>query len=187
MLTDITKFNALRAEVAKYKERNKTLVFDYRDPQGNKDARSHVFKLRKMKTMVTDVHREVKAEALAACQAIDAEKRFLISEVEEMIEVHAAPIKAIEQADLIMARRFVDKLGSSDEVGMLYKLMFAEESGLRDQLEELQQSGAQVTGEGGPSFSQRRAVAGEVKTPRGREEIELSQESKGIRNSRGAV
>ncbi len=97
MLTDITKFNALRAQVAEYKEKNKILVFDYESPQGNKDARSHIFKLRKTKTMITEVHREVKAEALATCQAIDAEKRFLIGEIEGMIDVHDTPLKVIEQ------------------------------------------------------------------------------------------
>ena len=98
-MTEIAKFNPLRAEVAKFKEINETLVFDYQDPKGNKDARSHIFKLRKTKTLITEVHREVKAEALAACQAIDGEKRYLIKEVEGMIEVHDAPLRAIKQEE----------------------------------------------------------------------------------------
>ncbi len=86
-----------------------------------------------------------------------------------------------ESADLIMARRIIDKLTNSEEVGTVYKLMFAEEAGLRDLLEELQTAGAKVTGGQAPTFAQRRAVQGEVRTPRGQEEIELSQESKGTR------
>ncbi|KKN25862.1 hypothetical protein LCGC14_0880490 [marine sediment metagenome] len=86
-----------------------------------------------------------------------------------------------EEADEIMARRIIDRLTNSEEVGMIYKLMFAEEAGLRAQLEGLQEAGAQVTGEGGASFAERRAVQGEVKTQRGREETELSLENKGTR------
>ena len=99
MITDITKFDPLRAELAKYKEQNEILVFDYEDPQGNKDARSHVFKLRKLKTQITEAHREVKAEALAACQAIDGQKRTLIKDVDSMIDVHAEPLRIIKQKE----------------------------------------------------------------------------------------
>jgi len=99
MTTDLTKFDNVRAEIAEYKEKNKNLVFDYHSPQGNKDARSHIFKLRKTKTLITDIHKEVKADALADCQVIDKEKRTLIGDVEEMIEVHAGPIRAIEEQE----------------------------------------------------------------------------------------
>ena len=97
MTTDLTKFDRVRAEIAEYKVKNASLVFDYQDPQGNKDARSHIYKLRKTKSLITDIHKEVKAEALAACQAIDKEKRTLIGDIDEMIEVHDAPLRAIAE------------------------------------------------------------------------------------------
>lgn len=99
MMTEIVKFDPLRAEVAKYKKINENLVFDYESPEGNKKARSHIFKLRKVKTQITEVHREVKAEALAACQAIDAEKRLLTKGVDSMIDVHAEPLRIIKQRE----------------------------------------------------------------------------------------
>ncbi len=97
MMTEIVKFDPLKAEIAKYEEMNKTLVFDYEDKKGNADARSWVFKLRKIKTQLTEVHREVKSEALAACQAIDGQKRFLMGKVEGFIEVHDKPLREIKQ------------------------------------------------------------------------------------------
>lgn len=99
MMTEIVKFDPLKAEVAKYKEMNKTLEFDYKSKEGNAAARSHIFKLRKTKTRLTEVHREVKAEALATCQAIDGEKRYLMKEIEGMIEHHDAPLREIKQEE----------------------------------------------------------------------------------------
>lgn len=93
----LVQFDEVRAAIAKYKTENENLVFSYEDPQGNKDARSHIFKLRKTKTQISEIHKATKAEALAVCQAIDKEKRVLIADVEEMIEVHAAPIRAIDE------------------------------------------------------------------------------------------
>lgn len=92
----IVVFDEVKAEIAEYKIENERIVFDYEDPQGNKDARSHIFKLRKAKTAIGEIHKTAKADALAICKAIDGEKRDLIKDVEEMIDVHAAPIKAIE-------------------------------------------------------------------------------------------
>jgi hypothetical protein len=97
MENTLVQFDEVRAAIAKYKTENENLVFNYDDLQGNKDARSHIFKLRKTKTQIGEIHRATKAEALAVCQEIDKEKRTLIANVEEMIEVHAAPIRAIEE------------------------------------------------------------------------------------------
>ena len=104
MTTDLAKFDEVRAEIAKYKEMNENLVFNYEDPTGNKEARSHIFKLRRTKATIGDVHKAAKAEALAVCQAIDKEKRVLIADVEEMIEVHAAPVREIENREITEAK-----------------------------------------------------------------------------------
>ena len=98
-MTEIVKFDPLKAEVAKYKAMNETLEFDYESKEGNAGARSHVFKLRKLKPQIIEVHREVKAEALAACQAIDGQKRSLIKDVEIMINVHSEPLRIIKQRE----------------------------------------------------------------------------------------
>lgn len=89
-------FDELKATLAEAKEKNDTLVFNYTDPQGNKDARSHVASLRKIKAQITKVHKIVKADVLETGRAIDAKKNEYLTEIEAMIEVHAAPIKEIE-------------------------------------------------------------------------------------------
>jgi len=81
-----------------------------------------------------------------------------------------------------MAARIVDQLTMSEEAGAIYKMLFAEEAELEGYLEKLQAKGAEISGQGGTTSAQRRRVQGEVKTERGQEEIELSQESKGVRH-----
>lgn len=95
-MNELAVFDAVTATLAKAKAENATLVFDYADPDGEKDARSHISKLRKVKTKISDVHKEAKAEALALGKALDGKKRELIGEVEGMIAVHKEPLDAIE-------------------------------------------------------------------------------------------
>ncbi|MCK5610220.1 hypothetical protein KAR91_50575 [Candidatus Pacearchaeota archaeon] len=95
-MNDLVVFDKVKAEIEGFKQENRSLVFDYEDPKDNKEARSHVHKLRGVKTQVTTVHKDLKADALAFCREVDAKKKELIGEVDEMIEVHAKPIKEIQ-------------------------------------------------------------------------------------------
>jgi len=95
--TYLAPFKPIEAMMAEYKAENDKLVFDYRDVAGNKLARSHVFKLRQVKTKITDLHKAVKADALEACRKIDGIKNQLIGQVEEMITVHNEPLMVIEK------------------------------------------------------------------------------------------
>ena len=96
-INQLSVFDPLKAEVAKWAEVNESMTFDYEDPQGEKAARSHIFKLRGTKSKIAAVHKDAKAEALAHCRAVDGEKKFLIGKVEEMIEVHQHPIDVIAE------------------------------------------------------------------------------------------
>jgi len=98
-MTALAKFDPVAATIAEVKAKNASLVFDYEDMQGNKDARSHIFKLRQTKTAIAEIHKEVKAEALAFGKACDKKKRDLTAELDEMIDFHAKPIKEIEQRE----------------------------------------------------------------------------------------
>jgi hypothetical protein len=91
-------FEPIQAQMALAKEENDNLVFDYEDPQGNKDARSHIQKLRHVKTEIANVHKTAKAEALAVCRKIDGFKNKLTGEVDAMIAVHNEPIQRIQRA-----------------------------------------------------------------------------------------
>lgn len=97
--SDLAVFDPVKAEIAKYKAMNEEIIFDYEDPQDNKDARSHIFALRKIKTKIAGIHKTAKAEALVFCKKLDGKKREYTSDVEEMISVHATPIKEIEQRE----------------------------------------------------------------------------------------
>ena len=95
-MNELVVFDEVKGTLAEYKAENEILVFDYADEQGSKDARSHIAKLRKVKTKISDVHKEAKAEALEVCRNLDAVKRDLIGEVEGMINVHKDPLDAID-------------------------------------------------------------------------------------------
>ena len=97
MSVDLTKFDAVDAAIAKLKEDNDTAVFDYHSEVGNKAALSHIYKLRQVKTVIAKVHKVVKEDVLRVSQAIDLKKRTLIASLDTLIEVHAAPLREIEE------------------------------------------------------------------------------------------
>ena len=94
-------FEPIKAKIAEYKAENESLVFDYEDPKGNKEARSHIYKLRLVKGRINDAHKSAKAEVLAAGRQIDKAKNELLGDVEKMIDVHNQPILLIEQEKAI--------------------------------------------------------------------------------------
>lgn len=125
-------FEPITAIMAEYKAENERLVFAYEDPQGNKDARSHVHKLRGVKTKITTAHKEGKAAALTACREIDGYKNKLINEVDEMIAVHNEPLLLIE------------KEKHEAEMERLRVIREAKEKEERERLEEIERREAAV-------------------------------------------
>ena len=95
---DLVAFSPLRAEIAKYKKVNANLVFDISTVKGEKDARSHIAKLRKVKTQIAAIHKDAKAGFLAGGRKCDTEKNTLTADVDEMIDVQWKPIKDKEDA-----------------------------------------------------------------------------------------
>lgn len=94
---NIEVFDDAKNQLAEYKAQNEALAFDYEDPKGNKDARSHVAKCRKIKTAILALHKDAKAEALSVCQALDEEKRDLLDQAEAIVEYHAKPLREIKE------------------------------------------------------------------------------------------
>lgn len=113
-MTDLVKFDEVRAEIAFYKSENESLVFDYEDKQGNKEARSHVAKLRKVKTRIIDVHREAKAEALAFGRECDHKKNEYLADVEEMLNVHVVPLDEIKNRKKLADEAIAKKLAEEE-------------------------------------------------------------------------
>lgn len=92
-------YNEFRAQLTKLREENKHAVFNYESPKGNKEARSHVYKLRQSKSAVERARKEEKQASLEYGRKVDAEAKDIISELDEMIEVHAAPLREIEERE----------------------------------------------------------------------------------------
>jgi hypothetical protein len=94
--TELAVYNEVAATVAQAKAENEILVFDYENKEGAKEAKSHIAKLRKVKTKIAAVHKEAKADALAFGRRLDAKKNELTGEVDGMINVHKEPLDKIE-------------------------------------------------------------------------------------------
>jgi len=92
---ELAVFSPVEATIAEAKAENEKMVFDYETPQGEKEARSHIAKLRKVKTKISDVHKEAKAESRAFGLRLDAKKNELTGEVDGMIAVHKEPLDKI--------------------------------------------------------------------------------------------
>lgn len=93
--TELAVFDEVAATIAKWKVKNEKLGFDYETPQGEKDARSHIHKLRKVKVKVGEIHKEAKAGALAYGRRLDAKKNEYNGEVDGMIKFHKDPLDKI--------------------------------------------------------------------------------------------
>lgn len=95
--TELQVFDPVTIAIQEAKNKNASLVFDYDDKDGNKQARSWIANLRKLKAPINEVHKMAKAEAKKFCDALDGKKRELLGVVEEMIEVHHKPVWEIDQ------------------------------------------------------------------------------------------
>lgn len=96
MNNEIVVFDEVMAKLAEFKVTNENIVYDCRDPKGNKDCRSHIASLRKFKTRIADIHKEAKAGALAFGRRLDEKKNKYTAEVVGMIDLQKAPLDEIE-------------------------------------------------------------------------------------------
>ncbi len=103
--SELAVFDEVAAIIAEYKAENEKLVFDYASKEGAKQAKSHIVKLRKVKTKVSEIHKEAKAEALAFGRRLDAKKNEYNGEVDKMVTFHKDPLDAIEAEVIAEATR----------------------------------------------------------------------------------
>lgn len=97
--TTIAVYDEFVAQLASLREYNASVVFDYGDPAGNKEARSHIYKLRQTKSAVEAARKKEKAASLEYGRKVDAEAKEIIGEIQEMIDIHAKPIQEIEDRE----------------------------------------------------------------------------------------
>ncbi len=106
----IAVYDEFRSQLAALKEGNAKLVFDYEDPKGNKEARSHVYKLRQTKAAVDKARQKEKAASLEYGRRVDSEAKEIAAEIDAMIEVHAKPLEAIEERERQRVQAIRDRI-----------------------------------------------------------------------------
>lgn len=96
---DIAVYQPFRNELAKLKADNDKLIFQYHTPKGNKEARSHIYNLRKRKADIERARKAEKASALEYGRQVDAQAKEIASEYDAMIDKHQAPLDEIERIE----------------------------------------------------------------------------------------
>ncbi|PHR03340.1 MAG: hypothetical protein COB29_13280 [Sulfitobacter sp.] len=99
LTNDITAYKPFQVQLSDLEKENKKLVFDYEDKKGNKDARSHIYKLRQSRSAVEKVRVAEKKESFEHGKKVDAEAKVITDKFGVMIEVHAKPIREIEERE----------------------------------------------------------------------------------------
>jgi len=111
----LSRWDALAADIAIATEESQSKVFDYEDKSGNKEARSWVFSLRRLKTKVEQARKDAKAVHLERGRRVDDAAKLLQSAVQSLIEPHENEIKAIEareQARIDAHKAVLDRITS---------------------------------------------------------------------------
>jgi len=129
-------YDPLRAQLEELRKLNAAQVFDYKDPKGNKEARSHVYQLRKSKGAIETARKDTKAAALAFGRKVDAEAADLIKQVEEMIDVHQKPLDEIEAAEKARVEGIRARISRMETLGEGLAVLPA--AILQNRLEELE-------------------------------------------------
>lgn len=92
----LTRWDALAADIAYASEQSEGKEFDYRDKWDNKQARSWVAQLRKIKGKIERARKDAKAVHLDRGKAVDEAAKLLESSVQGLIEPHERELKVLE-------------------------------------------------------------------------------------------
>ena len=95
----IAAYQPFYAQLAELEQTNAALVFDYESKKGNKEARSHVYAMRKSKTALEAIRKEEKESVLLLGRAIDSEAKAIEARIEAMIAVHQEKIDEVEKRE----------------------------------------------------------------------------------------
>ena len=103
--TQIAAYKPFYAQLQELEDNNSKITFDYESAKGNKEARSHVYRLRQSKSALEKTRKDEKAESLRIGKVIDTEAKEIEARIEAMIAVHQVKIDEIEkrEADRIEA------------------------------------------------------------------------------------
>lgn len=133
----IQAYDPFRAQLGELKTYNESVTFDYESKSGNKEARSHIYKLRQTKSAVEKARKAEKAEALEYGRQVDAQAKEIMGEIESMIEVHQRPIDEIEQREKERQAKHEARIAEMQELAMESNEDFSA-AVLRDRLKQLE-------------------------------------------------
>jgi hypothetical protein len=92
----LSRWDALASDIAFAAEQAEGKEFDYRDKWDNKQARSWVAQLRKLKGKIERARKDAKAVHLERGRAVDETAKLLEASVQGLIEPHDRELKALE-------------------------------------------------------------------------------------------
>lgn len=95
----IELYSEFRQQLEALKAESNALVFDYASPKGNKEARSHVYSLRKVGAALEKARKAAKADALEYGRLVDSKAKEIDGEITALIEVHDKPLREIEERE----------------------------------------------------------------------------------------
>ncbi len=96
---DLAVFSDLDRQMTELRAFDASRVFNYRDPADNKAARSHVYQLRRTKTAIDQQRKSATKPLRERIDAINAEGKRLIGEVDGLIETHARELERVEDEE----------------------------------------------------------------------------------------
>lgn len=96
---EIKAYDSFRSELAEMQKNNATLVFDYENKKGQKEARSHIHLLRKSRSALETARKAEKQASLAHGKKVDAEAKSIEAVILDMIDVHLVPVEEAEQRE----------------------------------------------------------------------------------------
>ncbi len=105
---DLAVFDPIKAQLAVLAEKDAQLVFDHKTPEGEKELRSYVARVRGYKGDIKRAHETVKRGALVFGRKVDAIKNELTAGVQKIIDVRMKPLDEIEDAKRKAAEAIVE-------------------------------------------------------------------------------
>jgi hypothetical protein len=118
----LTVFDPLKAELAALDEKDSSLVFDHKTPEGEKNLRSYVRKLRGYKGDIGRIKDDAKREAITFGRKIQAIHNELIDGVQKIIDSRMKPLDEIEEAKraeaeaIVEAERLANEKAEADRI-----------------------------------------------------------------------
>lgn len=94
--TALSRWEAIAADIRIAAQDAESKAFDYRDAIGNRQARSWVAQLRKLKGSIERARKDAKAVHLERGRAVDQAAKDLAAKVELLIQPHETELLAIE-------------------------------------------------------------------------------------------